>query len=513
MKRKKPTESAPSNKLRGEQRLNKLLASAGLGSRRQVDELIEQGRVEVDGVVVDQLGAKVDVDAAKITVDGELLKRFKPVYYALNKPSGVLCTNRDPQGRPRAVDLIPGNHRCFPVGRLDASSVGLLLMTNDGELTQRLTHPKHGVAKTYFVVVAGHIEPKQLKRLQRGIWLSEGLAKVEGAKIRRERKGATELEITLCEGKNREIRRVLARIGNKVVLLRRTSIGPLKLADLPEGAYRPLMNHEVAALYQAADEAAKERKRRKVERRSADGSDSDEKASLDSKDSAGAKAKASRAKPMKKSEDDVIIPASSNRDPFAWDDDEDLLAASPFAEDFSDEDSPNEFESDSDWSDDGGDEAEGLPEGSILVDDGPGPASRGKILEYGDEPPRSSRKVRTASGDRKTSGKARLARRENRPRGDGSPFDERPRKFARKGSKKRAFGKKRQFGSENLDERRRPSGKGGSKKRAFKKGGFKKSGFKKGGFKKSGFKKGGSRGKPTFARKKSGGPKGRRNDQ
>ncbi len=252
--------------LAGEQRINKLLAAAGLGSRRQVDELITDGRVEIDGKTVTQVGVKVDIDKAKISVDGEPLRRHRPMYFAVNKPSGVLCTNRDPEGRPRVIDLIPGNNRLFPVGRLDASSTGLILLTNDGELAQRLAHPKHSVPKQYFVVVAGQVEPEAMRRLQRGIYLAEGLARVDGAKIRKVRKGCTEIEITLSEGKNREIRRVLARLGHRVVTLRRTAIGPLKLAMLQEGGYRPLSPDEVAALYRSVEEIKRVKKADRKER-------------------------------------------------------------------------------------------------------------------------------------------------------------------------------------------------------------------------------------------------------
>ena len=247
-----------------EQRINKVLAAAGLGSRRQVDELIEQGRVEINGKAITQVGTKVDPNRDSITVDGELLKKHRPVYFALNKPEGVLCTNRDPQGRPRVIDFVPNQCRLFPVGRLDASSTGLILLTNDGELAQRLAHPKHGISKRYAVVVAGQVEVDDLKRLQRGIYIAEGKTKVDQAKLKKVRKASSELEITLSEGKNREIRRVLARLGHKVLSLQRIAIGPLKLADLPEGAYRPLSNQEVTGLYEAVDEI---RKARKAERK------------------------------------------------------------------------------------------------------------------------------------------------------------------------------------------------------------------------------------------------------
>lgn len=265
-KKNRPQPAAPAV-FQGEQRINKVLAAAGLGSRRLVDELIEQGRVEIDGKVIQQVGVKIDPDAVTISVDGEPLKRHRPIYFALHKPEGVLCTNRDPQGRARVVDMVPNQARLFPVGRLDAASTGLILLTNDGELSQRLTHPKHGVPKRYAVVVAGQVELDSLKRLQRGIYLAEGRAKVDQAKLKRVRKGSSEVEITLSEGKNREIRRVLARLGHKVVSLKRIAIGPLKLGELPEGAYRPLSSNEVSALYAAVEELKRARRLEKKARK------------------------------------------------------------------------------------------------------------------------------------------------------------------------------------------------------------------------------------------------------
>ena len=264
-KPKRPRTETPSV-LTGEQRINKLLAAAGLGSRRQVDELITDGRVEIDGKTITQVGVKVDADTAKISVDGEPLKRHRPLYFAVHKPAGVLCTNSDPEGRPRVIDLVPGQNRLFPVGRLDSSSTGLILLTNDGELAQRLAHPRNSVPKSYYVVVAGQVEMDSMRRLQRGIYLAEGFARVDGAKIRRVRKGCTEIEITLSEGKNREIRRVLARLGHKVITLRRLAIGPLRLATLPEGSYRPLSQEEVAQLYNAVEEIKREKKIQRKEK-------------------------------------------------------------------------------------------------------------------------------------------------------------------------------------------------------------------------------------------------------
>lgn len=244
--KKRPTkvESDPSL-----QRINKVLAAAGLGSRRDVEELVLQGRVEVDGHSVTDLGTRIDPVRSKIKVDGSLLKQAKHVYYALNKPKGVLSTNQDPSGRMRVVDFVPDRQRVFSVGRLDQHSEGLILLTNDGDLAQRLAHPRYKVQKTYFVVVAGALSPEELAKLRKGVYLAEGIARIDGARIRKVRKSFTELEIVLSEGKNREIRRILARAGHKVVLLRRIAIGPLRLAELPVGAARELTPQEVKSLY------------------------------------------------------------------------------------------------------------------------------------------------------------------------------------------------------------------------------------------------------------------------
>ena len=237
------------------QRLQRVLAAAGFGSRRQCEELIEAGRVVIDGETVTKLGTTVDPAGCKISVDGIPLKKQKLVYYAVNKPSGVVTTNSDPQGRPRVIDLVPPSERVFPVGRLDRSSEGLILLTNDGELAQRLAHPKFGIQKVYRVTVAGKLDPETMRQMRRGIYIAEGHVRVDGARILRTRGRATELEIVLREGKNREIRRILARLGHKVQQLRRIAIGPLKLGSIPAGAYHALTRTEVQKLQHAADEA------------------------------------------------------------------------------------------------------------------------------------------------------------------------------------------------------------------------------------------------------------------
>ncbi|WP_231602606.1 pseudouridine synthase [Neorhodopirellula pilleata] len=236
--------------------MNQLLASAGFGSRRQCEELIREGRVLVDGEIVTELGTMLDLSEHKIQVDGVPLKPQKLVYYAVHKPKGVVSTNYDPQGRPRVIDLVPPTERVFPVGRLDRNSDGLILLTNDGDLAQQLAHPKFGVTKIYRVTVAGEVRSETMRKMREGIYIAEGLVQVDGAKILKARKTATDMEIRLREGKNREIRRILAKFGHKVQTLRRIAIGPLKLGEVPAGAYRKLTHVEIDKLRNIANQAA-----------------------------------------------------------------------------------------------------------------------------------------------------------------------------------------------------------------------------------------------------------------
>jgi len=242
----------------GEHRLQKILASAGFGSRRQCEELIEQGRVAVNGKIA-KLGTKVQLGGAhphagggnvEIKVDGERLKSAKPVYLALFKPKGYICTNTDQQGRARTIDLIPGTFgRLFLIGRLDKDSEGLILLTNDGALSERLTHPRHGVPKVYRVQVAGQLSEEGVQQLRKGVHLAEGFAKVEHVVIKGRHKQSTIIDMTLTEGMNREVRRLLARIGHKVMTLIRIAVGPVKLGKMIPGEWRKLTQTEVERLY------------------------------------------------------------------------------------------------------------------------------------------------------------------------------------------------------------------------------------------------------------------------
>ena len=237
---------------RGE-RLQKVLAAAGLASRRECEEYITEGRVQVDGEVVTELGARVDRAKQEIKVDGEPLPRIRLQYFAVHKPPGIVSTARDPSGRPRVIDLLPpGVGRMFNVGRLDMASEGLILVTNDGPLSDQLTHPRHGVEKIYEVTVAGQPDAEVLAQVKRGVHLSDGFVHAVDVRVKSTKKGSTLLEMVLDEGRNREVRRLLARLGHKVQRLIRVAVGPVRLGELPRGAVRMLTPEEVKKLREVA---------------------------------------------------------------------------------------------------------------------------------------------------------------------------------------------------------------------------------------------------------------------
>jgi 23S rRNA pseudouridine2605 synthase len=249
---------------RGE-RLQKVLAAAGLGSRRQCEELILAGRVEVDRQVVLELGSRVDPRRQAIRVDGQPLARPRRVHYLVHKPAGVVSTNSDPAGRPRVIDLMPtSDRRLFTIGRLDLASEGLILLTNDGELANLLTHPRYGVEKTYHIRVAGTVDHEELMRLKKGVFLAEGFARVVRFTVLGRRGQSTLVEIVLNEGRNREIRRLLARVGHKVLSLKRVAIGGVRLGDLAPGESRPLRPDELRTLKESVHMARRGRFRRGV---------------------------------------------------------------------------------------------------------------------------------------------------------------------------------------------------------------------------------------------------------
>ncbi len=237
----------------GLERLQKVLAHAGVSSRRACEELILQGRITVDGQTVRELGTKVDPRKQQVAVDGQKVHSERNVYYAVHKPKGYVSTNSDPAGKPRVVDLLPEiPQRVYCVGRLDEQSTGLLLMTNDGELANKLAHPKFGVEKVYRVVVAGEPGREILDQLTQGIWLAEGKVRAKRVRITGHKGQASILEMVLAEGKNREIRRMLAKLGHKVMSLTRIAVGPVGLKGLGVGECRPLSGQEIDLLRKVA---------------------------------------------------------------------------------------------------------------------------------------------------------------------------------------------------------------------------------------------------------------------
>jgi 23S rRNA pseudouridine2605 synthase len=237
----------------GLQRLQKVMARAGVASRRHSEELIEAGRVTVNGVVVDSLGAKVDPAADTIAVDGrELVLGVAHTYFALNKPAGYVTTMSDPQGRPTIVAFLPVEPPgLFAVGRLDMDTEGLLLLTNDGVLGERLLHPRHKVAKTYEALVAGMPTEREIERLREGIVLDDGPTHSAELQILASGGSTTLVRITVREGRKRQVRRMFAALRHPVVGLKRVSFGPIELGDQPSGTVRALSAEEVAALREA----------------------------------------------------------------------------------------------------------------------------------------------------------------------------------------------------------------------------------------------------------------------
>ena len=231
------------------ERLHKVLAHAGFGSRRKCEELIRAGLVRVDGRVITEMGVKVDPRLQDIRCAKRRVRAPAPVVYLVNKPRNYLSTTKDEHGRKTVLDLVPHKGRLYPAGRLDADSQGMILLTNDGDLCNRITHPRHGVEKSYHVVVRGSVPPEVMERVRRGIWLAEGrTSQVKLRLIKRDRQ-RTIVEITLREGKKREVRRLFARFGLKVRRLKRIRIGGLNLGSLKEGQYRLLLPDDIGKIF------------------------------------------------------------------------------------------------------------------------------------------------------------------------------------------------------------------------------------------------------------------------
>jgi len=233
------------------ERLHKFLARCGVCSRRKAEELILEGKVKVNKNVVKKLGVKIDPDKDIVEVEGRIIRPSDFVYIMLNKPAGYITSLKDEWGRPTVLELIKGiKQRVFPVGRLDLDSEGLLLLTNDGELAFRLTHPRYHVKKRYVVRAKGILTSKDLRSLKEGVELEDGKALPAEVRVLKLEKETTLLEISLKEGRKRQIKRMFKAVGHPVLYLKRIAFGPLTLGDLPKGTFRMLTSEEVKMLYE-----------------------------------------------------------------------------------------------------------------------------------------------------------------------------------------------------------------------------------------------------------------------
>jgi 23S rRNA pseudouridine2605 synthase len=231
-------------------RLQKVLAAAGIASRRASEELIARGRVAVDGRIVTELGTRVDPERARIEVDGVRVSvRRDHEYVILNKPLDVITTAKDTHGRRTVLDLVRSQGRLFPVGRLDADTTGVLILTDDGELAHRLAHPRFAIPRVYIAEVRGSVADETCRKLERGLPLDDGPARAISARVQGRGRRSTQIEITMTEGRKREVRRMLEAVGHPVSTLARVSFGPVRLSGLRLGATRSLSPAEVGELY------------------------------------------------------------------------------------------------------------------------------------------------------------------------------------------------------------------------------------------------------------------------
>jgi 23S rRNA pseudouridine2605 synthase len=234
-------------------RLQKFLAEAGVASRRHCEQLIQQGKVVVNGQPVCILGTKIDPDRDSVTVDGQPVAVERKVYIALHKPAGVLCTNRDTHGRTRAVDLLPQSlPRLYTVGRLDRDTEGLVFLTNDGTFSLRLTHPRYKMRKTYLVEVEGELKSAEIARLLKGVRSEGELLRADEIFDVRAQTHATELRLVLSQGRKRQIRRMMAIVGHPARRLVRLAIGPVELGNLRNSQWRHLTHEEIQQLMQGS---------------------------------------------------------------------------------------------------------------------------------------------------------------------------------------------------------------------------------------------------------------------
>jgi 23S rRNA pseudouridine2605 synthase len=244
-------------------RLQKFLADAGVASRRASEKVITDGRVTVNGVVINQLGAKIDPDKDHVAVDGRPLKQKRKLYLAIHKPRGYICSRNDPEGRRSLNELFPREwDTLYSVGRLDFLSEGLIFYTNDGDFALKLTHPRYGVRKIYRVSVSGQVTPEMAAEFTKGIFHEGERLKAEQVRILKAAQGKSMVEVVLREGKNREVRRLFESQGLTVDKLTRTQIGPIKLGELPKGKWRSLTPAEIKSLTEGSSPPTRTRAER-----------------------------------------------------------------------------------------------------------------------------------------------------------------------------------------------------------------------------------------------------------
>jgi len=234
-------------------RLQKFLADAGVASRRASEQIITAGRVTLNGKVTKELGTKINPDKDHVSVDGRPLKAKRKLYLAVHKPKGYICSRNDPEGRQSVNDLLPREwHNLYSVGRLDFNSEGLIFYTNDGDFSLKLTHPRYGVRKKYRVSLTGQVTPEIAAALTKGVYHEGDMLKAEQVRILKAAQGHSLVELTLHEGKNREVRRLFESQSLTVDKLQRTQIGPIKLGELPKGKWRTLTAAEIKSLLSSA---------------------------------------------------------------------------------------------------------------------------------------------------------------------------------------------------------------------------------------------------------------------
>ena len=250
------------------ERLHKVLANAGVASRRRCEQLILGGQVTVDGKVVTQLGTKVDLDKNKVAFAGQFIRPPKSVTLVLHKPRRTMTTTKDDRDRRTVMQYVQNiKERVYPVGRLDWDSEGLLIMTNDGDLANRLTHPRYTLPRTYHVRLKGEISGEVVEKLRKGVWLSEGKTGPVRVFVKKREREMSIVEVTITEGMNREVRRVFAKFGLKVRRLKRIKLGPLSLGSLGPGQWRALTPKEIELLRGPTPPPAKKAERRPPEER------------------------------------------------------------------------------------------------------------------------------------------------------------------------------------------------------------------------------------------------------